>query len=193
LYNIPWGGQGQKSDFGAVRSGATANYLIMRYGLNVMFRPGADWMVRVATNGQYTPDRLIPGEQFGYGGATVLRGYEEREESWDAGFSGSFEVYSPDIAPMLSIPKIPGIPNSPNSQLRLLGFFDGGTGYNLRPQPGELTGNSLTSIGAGFRFGVGETFSFNLDWGYALADSTATVDQTRRGGSKFHFKGQLSY
>jgi hemolysin activation/secretion protein len=192
LYNIPWGGQGQKSDFGAVRSGATANYLIMRSVLNALFRPGDDWMFRVATNGQYTPDRLIPGEQFGFGGSTVLRGYEEREEFWDVGFSGSFEVYSPDIAPMLKIPGIPGIPNSqnsPNSQLRLLGFFDGGAGYNLRPQPGELNGNSLTSTGVGCRLGVGETFSFSLDWGYALANSS----QTKKGGNAFHFKGQLSY
>lgn len=180
LYNIPWGVKGENSDFTAVRSGAAADYRILRYGLNFMVRPGADWMIRVATSGQYTPDRLIPGEQFGYGGSSVLRGYEEREESWDAGFSGSFEIYSPDIA---------GLVKLPGSQLRLLSFFDGGTGYNLRPQPGEPAGNSLKSTGAGIRYGMGETFSFSLDWGYALDDST----QTRRGGSAFHFKGQLSY
>ena len=74
-------------------------------------------------------------------------------------------------------------------QLRLLTFFDGGTGYNLRPQPGDLTSNSLTSTGAGFRLGIGETFSFSLDWGYALDNSS----QTKRGGNALHFKGQLSY
>ena len=179
LYNIPWGQQGEKSDFAAVR-GATANYFIFRYGLNIMARPGADWIVRVATNGQYTPDRLIPGEQFGYGGSSVLRGYEEREESWDSGFSGSLELYSPDIAPLMQIPK---------SQFRLLGFFDGGTGYNLRPQTGEQDGNALKSAGAGFRLGVGEYFSFSLDWGYALDHSA----QTKRGGNAVHFKGQLAY
>jgi len=180
LYNVPWGGQGQKKDFEAARSGSNANYLIMRYGLNFMIRPGADWMLRIATNGQYTPDRLIPGEQFGYGGSAILRGYEEREESWDAGFSGSFEIYSPDIAQLMNIPK---------TQIRLLAFFDGGTGYNLRPQPGDLTSNSLTSTGAGLRVGLGETFSFSLDWGYALDNSS----QTKRGGNALHFKGQLSY
>lgn len=180
LYNIPGGYRGNQADFDAVRSGAVADYLILRYGLNVMLRPAGDWMVRVAANGQYTPDRLIPGEQFGYGGATVLRGYKEREESWDGGFSGSFEVYSPDMAGLL---KISG------SQLRLLGFFDGGIGYNLRPQAGELDSNSLRSVGAGFRLGIGEMFSFSMDWGYALDQSL----QTRRGGNAVHFKGQLSY
>jgi len=180
LFNIPWGGQGQKSDFTAVRSDATANYLIVRYGLNLLARPGADIMVRVAASGQYTPDRLIPGEQFGYGGSSVLRGYEEREESWDGGFSGSLEVYSPDMA---------GVMNMKDSQLRLLGFFDGGVGYNLRPQPGDLDGNSLKSLGVGFRLGVGEFFSFTLDWGYALDQSLLT----KSGGNAVHFKGQLSY
>ncbi len=180
LYNSPWGGRGKSADFTAARSGAAADYLILRYGLNFMVRPGADWMMRIVTSGQYTPDRLIPGEQFGYGGSAVLRGYEEREESWDGGFSGSVEVYSPDIAGLVKLPA---------SQLRLLAFFDGGTGYNLRPQPGDLSSNTLTSCGAGFRFGLGETFSFTLDWGYALDNST----QTKRGGNALHFKGQLSY
>lgn len=181
LYNIPWGNKGEKADFIAARSGAAADYLILRGALNIMYRPGYDWIVRVASNGQFTNDRLISGEQFGYGGSVVLRGYEEREEFWDAGLSGSFEVYSPDIAGRMNIPA---------SQLRLLGFFDAGGGYNLRPEAGEDRGNSsLRSVGAGLRFGYGETFSFTMDWGYALDAS----NQTRRGDNAVHFKGQVSY
>jgi hemolysin activation/secretion protein len=190
LYNIPWGGLGNKSDFANQPRPAEADYLILRYGLNFMYRPGADWMVRVATSGQYTPNRLIAGEQFGYGGSAVLRGYAEREESWDGGFSGSFEVYSPDIAQLLKFPQF---------QFRLLGFFDGGTGYNLRPQSTDssVNSNKLTSIGTGFRFGIGETFSFTLDWGFALDNSSVapslTTTPTKRGDNAIHFKGQLSY
>lgn len=180
LYNIPWGHQGEKPDFVAVRSDAAADYLILRYGLNFMLRPGADWMVRIATAGQYTRDRLIPGEQFGYGGSALLRGYEEREEFWDTGFSGSLEIYTPDMA---------GIVNLPGGQLRLLTFLDAGTGRNLRPQPGELESNSLKSAGVGLRFAIGETFSLSLDWGYALDDSSVT----RRGESALHGRVQLSF
>ena len=181
LYNSPWGDKGGRADFSAARNGAVADYFIVRYGLTATASPGAGWTVRVVSLGQYTPDRLIPGEQFGYGGATVLRGYREREESWDAGFSGSLELYTPNLAGALHLPG--------TSQLQLLGFYDGGTGYNLRPQPGDLTGNSLTSTGAGIRFGLGETFSLSLDVGFALNDSL----QTKRGDSAAHLKGQLSY
>jgi hemolysin activation/secretion protein len=180
IHNEPWGGQGQQSDFTTVKNGAAADYWIFRYGFNSTFKLPRDWMIRVNGTGQFTPDRLISGEQFGLGGSSSVRGYEEREESWDGGFSGSTELYSPDIAGLLYLPK---------SQLRLIGFFDGGTGYNMRIQPGESDANALTSIGTGFRLGVGDNFSFSLDWGLAL-DSSA---KTRSGGSAIHFRGQISY
>jgi hemolysin activation/secretion protein len=180
LYNIPWGKKGEKSDFTATRNGADADYLVMRYGLNFMYRPGQDWIMRLATNGQYSPDRLISGEQIGYGGSTVLRGYEEREESWDNGINGSFELYSPDIARLMKIPK---------TQFRLLGFFDAGTGHSTRPEPGEFSRNDLASAGPGLRLGFGDIFSFTIDWGFALNDS----NKTKSGDNAFHFKGQLSF
>lgn len=180
LHNEPWGGLGQQRHFDQIRSEAQAEYWILRYGFNKIVKLPQDWALRVTGNGQYTPDRLIPGEQFGLGGATTVRGYDEREEAWDAGFAGSVELYSPDVAKLLEIP---------HSQFRLVGFFDGGAGYNLRIQAGEAEANSLRSVGVGFRLGVGEYFSFNLDWGYALDGSTST----RHADSAVHFKGTLMY
>jgi hemolysin activation/secretion protein len=180
LHNRPWGGYGQQEDFSAVRNSAKVDYWIFRYGFNKMLKLPHDWLVRTSGNGQYSPDRLVPGEQFGMGGATAVRGYEEREEAWDIGFNGSLELYSPDIAQLFKLP---------NSQFRLVGFFDGGVGSNQRAQSGELNSNSLKSVGTGFRLGIGKFFSFGLDWGYALDNSTTT----RRGDSAVHFKGQLVY
>lgn len=186
LHNQPWGGQGQQADFQQVRSGAAADYWIFRYGINSTIRAGGDWLVRLSGNGQYTPDRLISGEQFGLGGASSVRGYVEREESFDAGFSGSVELYSPDLTALLKVPHV---------QLRLLGFFDGGYGYNIRPQQesSEQRDHGLTSVGTGARLGVGNYFSFSMDWGYALASSVSTTDPTRRGDSRIHFKASVSY
>ena len=82
-----------------------------------------------------------------------------------------------------------GLLKHPEYQARLLGFFDFGTGHNLRPQPGEPERSTIKSIGAGVRLGSGERFSLSLDWGYALDDSTVT----RQGGTAVHFKGQLAY
>ena len=180
LYNIPWGGLGQKSDFEAARGGATANYLIARYGLSALARPGADWMLHFSATGQYSNDRLIPGEQFGLGGSTSIRGYEEREESWDGGFSGTAEIYSPDLARLMDYSK---------AQLRLVGFYDGGYGYNQSPTAGEFSNNSLHGIGSGVRLTVGDYLNLSLDWGHALNDSTTTTSGTNR----IHFKASLSF
>jgi hemolysin activation/secretion protein len=180
LYNIPWGDKGRKSDFQAVRNDATANYLIARYTLSSLIRPGADWMLRLAGNGQYSNDRLIPGEQFGMGGSTSIRGYQEREESWDNGVSGTAELYSPDLARIVDVNKL---------QLRLVGFFDAGYGYNQRPSVGELSNHTLNGTGAGVRLGVGEYLNFSLDWGHALNASTTT----RKGEDRIHFKASVSY
>lgn len=182
LYNIPWGHLGHKSDFYAARDGANPNYFITRYGINSIFRPGADFMLRLGANGQYSPDRLISGEQFGLGGSTSVRGYEEREESWDSGISGVFEAYSPDFGKIIPMP-------SPGIQLRLVGFYDSGYGYNIRPRAGELNEHSLNGTGAGVRLGVGEYLNFSLDWGHAL-DNSAT---TRRGNDRIHFKASIAY
>ncbi len=180
LYNIPWGGQGQTSDYAAVRSGAKANYTILRYGLNLMGRPGGDWLLRLGLNGQYSPDRLIPGEQFGLGGAASIRGYEEREESWDAGISGVAEIYSPDLARRFNLARV---------QARLVGFYDTGYGYNLRPQTGEQHDHGLSGTGIGVRLGVGEYLNFSLDWGHALDSSTTT----RSGDNRIHFRASVTY
>lgn len=184
VHNEPWGGQGTRDYYAQAfqisRPDTVVDYWALRYGFNTMIYLPADWMIRTSGAGQYTPDRLIPGEQFGLGGAASIRGYEEREESWDAGFSGSIELYTPDLAKLLAVPR---------TQFRLAGFFDGGVGYNLRPKPGEFESNSLTGAGVGFRLGIGDLFSFSLDWGHAL-DNAAT---TRRGGNAVHFKGALAY
>ncbi len=180
LYNIPWGHNGEKQDFESVRNGASANYLIARYNLGIMIRPGADCILRISGTGQYTNDRLIPGEQFGLGGSTSIRGYQEREESWDNGISGTIELYSPDLAKYAESSKL---------QLRLVGFYDSGYGYNQRPNTGESSRHSLGGAGAGVRLGIGEFFNFSLDWGHALNNSVIT----KKGDNRIHFKASVSY
>lgn len=185
--NQRWGGESNHRQFEATRIGAKPNYWVFRYGANSMAKVAGDWLARVYGAGQYTWDRLIPGEQFGLGGASSVRGYREREEAWDAGFAGSAELYSPDIMRLA---------DTPRAQLRLLTFFDGGYGYNLRVRSYETRENHLMSAGIGLRMSYGEFFSAAVDWGCALRDSSASSlvqETTWAGNSRVHFKVQFVY
>ena len=75
LQNVAGGARGSAADFAAVRSGAKAGYRMVRFAAAFTNVVAADWQTRVLLNGQWTRDALVPGEQFGAGGATTVRGF----------------------------------------------------------------------------------------------------------------------
>ena len=156
--NISGGSNGGDADFNAVRFGADADYNLWRYGFDGAVDVYRDWQARVNFMGQYTDDLLVPGEQFGIGGANSVRGFLERELSNDRGYSAQFEVYTPNFAPLL---------NAADWQIRALTFYD--MGYNRRndPLPGEIARESISSAGLGIRLGYGD-LNIRFDWARVL-------------------------
>jgi len=45
-----------------------------------------EWLISGVIDGQYSDEPLIIGEQFGLGGVTSVRGFEERAVTGDRGF-----------------------------------------------------------------------------------------------------------
>jgi hemolysin activation/secretion protein len=180
IRNIPGGYEGADEDFRKVRAGASANYTIFRYGANVGYALPFDLQLRLVFNGQFTNDPLVPGEQFGLGGANSVRGYQEREVSDDLGNSGSIEFYSPDIFKLLNIDK---------GQLRFLVFYDMGEVSKVSPQPGEESYTVMSSVGAGVRLGWQKNFSLLADYGYATGLSGSRGVRNNR----FHLMAVYSF
>ncbi|HEY5701288.1 MAG TPA: ShlB/FhaC/HecB family hemolysin secretion/activation protein [Gammaproteobacteria bacterium] len=79
---------------------------------------------------------LIAGKQYGVGGVTSVRGYDEREVTGDTGYAASMEVWSPPIA----------------FDIRALAFGDIGYRKNQNPLPGESEYSNLGSFGLGLRW-----------------------------------------
>ncbi|HEX9079839.1 MAG TPA: ShlB/FhaC/HecB family hemolysin secretion/activation protein, partial [Desulfuromonadaceae bacterium] len=131
-------------------------------------------------NGQYTDDFLVPGEQFGLGGADSVRGFTERELASDCGFAGNVEIYTPNIAPLLNISE---------TQVRLLGFYDTGAVFPAAGAPAGTPEYAIASVGTGIRLAWSSNFSFALDWGYVLRSDGIT----KEGDSAIHFKTMLMY
>ena len=177
--NLPGGNDGTGTNICASRInglGECANnrFFIWRWGINHNQAMGSDWQFRFAMNGQQTRDILVPGEQFGIGGADSVRGFLEREISNDVGYRGTTEIYGPDWGSKTGLA---------GARLRGLLFYDWGAVKRNRPGPGEAHGQHVSSYGFGIRFARGNNFSLRADY--------ATIQD--KGGNQGSGDGRLHF
>lgn len=163
-----WDGRDSVENFESARPGARRAYNIFRYGANLSYALGADWQARLLVNGQHTNDLLVPGEQYGIGGANTVRGFSERQFSNDRGYSGNVEIVTPDLSLLSGITAF---------QSRLLVFYDRGYVSRNDPLPGDTVSTQVASIGSGLRITDGKRFSISADCGFVVDppdDDTST-------------------
>ncbi|MEO7639912.1 MAG: ShlB/FhaC/HecB family hemolysin secretion/activation protein, partial [Ramlibacter sp.] len=132
------------------------------------------WSLGLRGQFQYSPDVLISGEQFGLGGLTSVRGTSaERPLSGDKGLSGSFELFTPELA----------------SGLRLLGFVDAGWLGNNSANAAKPSSDRLGSVGLGLRYVKG-AFSVAADYGRLVTNSKVPLSlnsfSPQKGDDKFY-------
>lgn len=177
LHNIPGGSKGQQRDFDLARSDARDDYTALRFAASMTQALPALWQLRAVLNGQYTRDALIPGEQFGAGGAMSVRGFREREVANDSGVTGNLEAYTPPLC-------------GGSWECRALAFYD--TAYLTRNHalPGEFEHIALSSTGLGWRMTYQRNLNLQVDYGYALH---AEASETQRGDNRLHVRLGLSF
>lgn len=177
LQNLAGGTRGGKADFAAVRADAKAAYTMLRFSASMANVIAGDWQTRVLVNGQLTGDALVPGEQFGAGGATTVRGFGERDLALDSGLVANVELYTPNLCTRALW------------QCRLLGFYDSAYGERNHPLPGELRHAAISSSGLGLRLAVAGNASVQLDYGHALHVGAVTATSK----NKLHVRVALAY
>lgn len=180
MHNIPGGDQGRSADFSRVRQGAPAGYKLLRYNAGYMKVLPRDWQMRVNLSGQYTNDPLIPGEQFGAGGASTVRGFGERDISNDIGHLFNAELYTPNFCSSFQ---------TVAAQCRALFFYDVARVRRNTPLPGEEAKGSIGSVGLGMRVSIDKYLTLQADYGYVV-DGGLTKD---KGDSRLHFRLGLTY
>lgn len=176
--NIGGGEQGSSADFSAVRTGATPDYLLLRYTANYAQTLPKDWQMRLGMTGQHTRDALIPGEQFGAGGASSVRGFSEREFSNDYGVQINAEIYTPNLCSTTS---------GTTMQCRMLAFYDAAQLERNFALTGEVASSSISSAGLGLRMLVDRYLNMQLDYGRALSGTGGSLKD------RLHFKLNMSY
>lgn len=157
------------ASFDAVRTGARPRYTALRVSGFAGTAVFNDWNLQGRAAGQWSADALVPGEQFGVGGATTVRGYRERERVGDRGLLVSVELAAPPF----------GGDDAP--AWRLLAFADAGAVHNLLGAPCQAgrTRCTLASVGVGARLVAGRT-QLRIDVAQALREGSATARHALR-------------
>jgi len=157
VQNVAGGERGSADDFARNRTGARPWYTLLRLNAAVTRRLEADWQARLLLAGQVSGDALVPGEQFGIGGAGSVRGLEERALSTDTGLSANAELYTPNLCPA-----------GGRWQCRALAFVDAAHGRRRHALPGELVRASVASTGLGVRVAMGNDVNLQADYGHVV-------------------------
>lgn len=171
--------------FQAVRADARPAYTAWRVSASTAWALADGWQLRGRVHAQYSADALVPGEQFGLGGAQSLRGYEERELVGDMGLSVSFELGGP---PLLGGAAAAGEARA--GLLRPHAFIDAGSAANQGDAPcvDVRTRCSAAAVGVGARYVLGP-LQARLDVAYALKAAA----RTQRGDTRAHVALQLGF
>ncbi|OGB07667.1 MAG: hypothetical protein A3E25_11215 [Burkholderiales bacterium RIFCSPHIGHO2_12_FULL_69_20] len=181
-HNLALGGRhGKAADFEAVRAGAKRRYTVLRASGQFSQPVLEDWALAGRFALQHSGDALVPGEQFGLGGAGSVRGYAERELAGDTGVSLSLELGSPRLGAAWLGDRI---------DLRLLAFVDGGQLRNRGDAPcrNAQVQCTLSSVGVGLRLGWQA-----LQWRLYLAQAQQDAATTQRGDWRTHFSLTASF
>ena len=162
--NIDSGSHNTVEDYQAVRIGADNKWSLMRYQLAYDHVFADDWLFHTGLSGQQSDDLLISGEQFGVGGSSTLRGFEERSITGDQGYQLSLEVWTPAY-----------------SNMRYLVFID-----SAMVELNNGDSYDLSSAGLGLRWTWKQQMSLALDYGVINQGGGPDVTINQDGDDRFH-------
>lgn len=172
--NLGSGGYDTNAAYDANRAGANRDWNAFRV-FSSLSVPIARWTAAAIFHGQYAADPLIAGEQFALGGASSIRGADERAVTGDSGASVSLEIYTPEIA----------------ENLRLLAFSDNGYLIRHDVQPGETGHEALESLGVGVRWSWHKSAQISADYG--VITHGARYPSVPTGSSRLHLNFSYTY
>lgn len=163
--NIDAGSKNTDENYDAVRPDADNAWSTIRYNLAYDRVFAANWLFHGGLSGQLSDDLLISGEQFGVGGSTSLRGFEERSVTGDKGNQLSLEIWTP-----------------PYSSARFRLFID-----LARVELNNGDSFNLSSSGLGLSWSWKRHLSVSVDYGLIIEGGGADTSINQDGDDRAHF------
>jgi hemolysin activation/secretion protein len=157
----------------------TTRFSVARGGASVAYQTAGQWAFTGRMQAQTSRNALIPGEQFGLGGPSSVRGMPDRVISADSGVFVSLEALTPNLLP----------------NFRLAGFIDSGWLSNqIESVPTKPSSDSATTVGLGLRWSYDRYVSLSLDWARVISGSKVpTAIGAQNGDSKTHLNVSFRY
>jgi len=152
-------------------------YIYGRTSCALMVRLPQDFSISLMPRFQVASSNLMPTEQFGLGGYSTVRGYEERQLNYEQTAFVSGEVRSPSIG------LIKRYKSKIIDGLQFLAFYDWGWGSHHTHIAGAKNSDYLMGAGLGARYAIKDWFNARLDWGYQLHRSEDFIG----GPNMLHF------
>lgn len=151
------------SEFSAIRTGATANYSIIRGDFTRAQRLPGDFTLRLRTGFQWTNDELLPSEQLAIGGHATVRGLKEREFLADRGYWLSTELRLPQMEGLSRWFQV----DKWQDQIQLYGFVDHAKIQGIAGNP-NTGSETFSSTGIGLLWNLPKHLKIRLDHGWLL-------------------------
>ena len=175
------GAVAQQDSFENKRYGARGNYLSATLGLERRQQLPGGFGFLLKMDGQLADQPLISNEQFSAGGVESVRGYRESTLLGDNGFHATTELSAPDLAPHLGFgSRFQAVPYL---------FYDCAALWVKEPLPGQDSSMNLQGTGIGLRGILFRDLEYQLDWAFALSDTSSIMT----GDTLVHFKVKYQF
>ncbi|HVU24589.1 MAG TPA: ShlB/FhaC/HecB family hemolysin secretion/activation protein, partial [Opitutus sp.] len=142
--------------FDARRYKADGSFIYLRVDASQTRTLPHDWKLVGRAQAQLASGALLDSEQFSGGGLGTVRGYLESEAVGDNAVTGSLELQTPSLAPLIGT-KV--------NEWRFYAFTDGAVLTLFDPLPQQKAHFYLASFGVGTRLRFDEHFNGSLDAG----------------------------
>jgi hemolysin activation/secretion protein len=163
-------------------AGSTAaggNYTTLNAGIIREQKLPADWSLLLRVNGQWASEPVISNEQFGLGGTSGVRGYQEGESYGDTGWRALLDLRMPPVNVGYFPTKTENIP----ANLRCSWFMDYGESYLIDRSKSPNDATREWGTGLGFYLTAGQHFDARLTLAWALNNTRLT----RAGDTRAYF------
>ena len=151
------GANNNDAAFNATRSGATAAYNYLQWGIDRTTELPRDWKWTIKGTFQHSDSNLLGSEQLSGGGVSSVRGFADAIAFGDEGHIVRTEL----LTPFMQISAGEG----KTVQFQGLVFYDDARLNNKRLIAGEAANSHLSSFGVGIRLSMQNNISLRIDAG----------------------------